>query len=327
MQDPAQYLHSAILAPSGHNTQPWRFTVTDDHIDLYADRTRALPVVDPDDRELIMSCGAALFNLRLAMLHDGRGATPRLFPDPDHRDLLARIPLDGSRRATGTEEQLFQTIPLRRTNRHKFEARPVPAVLLETAMEAARQEGAWLAVVSGEENRHALAGLVAEGDRIQGADSKFRRELAHWIHSNRSHSQDGMPGYAFGVGDLLSYGGPFVIRTFDWGKGQAAMDRQLVEGSPVLAVLGTDLDFSGAWLASGQALQHILLLLQAQGVSASFLNQPVEVPRLRPRLGSLLGAGGFPQLVLRFGYGPEVRATPRRGVEQTATIEACQIAL
>lgn len=59
--------HYAILAPSGHNTQPWRFRIEDDWVDLIADRERRLPVVDPHDRELMNSCGATLTLLRTAM--------------------------------------------------------------------------------------------------------------------------------------------------------------------------------------------------------------------------------------------------------------------
>src|SRR5215217_6799502 len=103
------------------------------------------------------------------------------------------------------------------------------------------------------------AELIAEGDCIQLADKRFRRELASWVHPNRTKSRDGIPGYAFGVGDLMSMAGPFSIRTFDTGKGHAAKDRQLAEGSPVLAVLGTEVDAPPEWLAAGQALARVLL--------------------------------------------------------------------
>ena len=163
-----------------------------------------------------------------------------------------------------------------------------------------------------EDIRHAVAAWVSEGDRVQMADRQFKRELASWVHPNRARSRDGIPGYAFGFGDLMSLAGPFAIRTFNTGKGQAAMDRQLAEGSPVLAVLGTENDTPSDWLPAGQALASILLCARAENVWASFLNQPIEVPDLRPRLRETLGRTGFPQLPLRMGYGPGVRPTPRR---------------
>jgi hypothetical protein len=109
---------------------------------------------------------------------------------------------------------------------------------------------------------------------------------------------------------------PLIIRTFDWGKGQAAKDRQLAAGSPVLASLGTAEDTPMAWLSAGQALARLLLRARADGVWTSFLNQPIEVPELRMKLQEVLGTSGFPQLLLRMGYGPEAQPTPRRPVEE-----------
>jgi len=309
-------LNYAVLAPSGHNTQPWLFSVSDGEVELRADRTRGLPVVDPEDRALVISCGAALFYLRVTMRHFGYEDEVEILPDPDDPDLLARVRLGPERAETEEERMLFRAIPERRTNQSPFEDRQVPGRLLSTLQAAAWEEGAWLHLVEDEDTKHAVAELIAEGDRIQLADKHFRRELASWVHPNRSKSRDGVPGYAFGVGDLMSMAGPFSIRTFDTGKGHAAKDRQLAEGSPVLAVLGTEVDAPPEWLAAGQALARVLLRARAERVWASFLNQPIEVPELRPRLRDAIGESGFPQLLLRMGYGSEVRPTPRRSAEE-----------
>jgi nitroreductase len=309
-------LNYAVLAPSGHNTQPWLFEVRDATVELYADRTRGLAVVDPEDRALVISCGAALFYLRVAMSHFGYEGEVEVLSDPDDPDLLARVRLGPDHPETEEERMLFQAIPKRRSNRRPFEAREVPGRLLSTLQGAAWEEGAWLHLIEDEDAKHAVAELIAEGDRIQLADKSFRRELASWVHPNRTRSHDGIPGYAFGFGDLMSLAGPFAIRTFDTGKGQAAKDRQLAEGSPVLAILGTGGDAPPEWLAAGQALARVLVRARAEGVWASFLNQPIEVPELRPRLRDAIGVEGYPQLLFRLGYGPEVRPTPRRHVEE-----------
>jgi hypothetical protein len=290
--------------------------VHDDEVELRADRTRGLPVVDPEDRELIISCGAALFCLRVAMRHFGFEGEVEVLPDPDDPDLLARVRLGLDRSETEEERMLFQAILRRRSNRGPFEDRQVPGRLLSALQAAAGEEGAWLHLVEDEESKHAIAELIAEGDRIQLADKRFRRELASWVHPNRTKSRDGMPLYAFGFGELMSLAGPFVIRTFDTGNGQAAKDRQLAEGSPVLAILGTEGDASADWVAVGQALSRVLLRARAEEVWTSFLDQPIEVPELRSRLRDTIGQAGLPQLLLRMGYGSEVRPTPRRPVEE-----------
>lgn len=307
-------LKYAVLAPSGHNTQPWLFRIADDGIELFADRRRALAVVDPGDRELVMSCGTALFHLRVAMRHFGYEPVVHLLPDPEDPDYMARIRLGPPIEPSFNDERLFMAIKKRRTNRQPFEDRPIPDAELEHIVEVAREEGATLHVLQDDEEKQRLARLIAEGDRIQAADRRFRRELAAWVHANRSESRDGIPGHALGYGDVLSRAAPFVIRTFDWGGGQAAHDQQLAEGSPVLLVFSTEADTQAAWLATGQALDRVLLQAQAYDLQASYLNQPIEVGELRPRVADLLGIDGYPQLVLRMGYGPEseVEPTPRR---------------
>lgn len=305
----------ALLAPSGHNTQPWLFRIEGDAALLYADRRRALPVVDPDDRELVMSCGAALFTLRVALRRFGFEPLVTLFPDPENRDFLASVRLHEGEAPTAAELELFDAIPRRRTNRARYDARPLPEVLVAGLVREARAEGAWLEPV-GEEARAAVADLVAEGDRTQAADPRFRRELAAWVRPNHGRSRDGMPGYAFGMGDVLSAAAPLVLRAFDWGKRQAAKDSELAENSPLLAVVGSGRDEPRAWLEAGQALQRVLLHSCVEGATASFLNQPIEVPELRPRLAAILGIEGHPQLLLRLGYGPEARPTPRRPLRE-----------
>src|SRR5215204_5849075 len=121
----------------------------------------------------------------------------------------------------------------------------------------------------------------------------------------------------------MSHAGPLVIRSFDLGKGQAARDRDLAEGSPLLVVFGTVSDGPAAWLATGQALQRVLLCARAAGVWSSFLNQPIEVTELRPRVADAIGRRGkHPQLLVRFGYGPSIKPEPRRPVAEVLWEEA-----
>jgi hypothetical protein len=172
--------------------------------------------------------------------------------------------------------------------------------------DAAAAGNAWFAPIEDKAARAAVAALVAEGDRRQFADPSFRRELASWIRSRRSDD---------GLSRPLPPLTHVVLRTFDVGGRAAAHDLELAAGSPLLAVIGTEGDDAQAWLCAGQALALVLLSARERGVWASFLNQPVEVSELRPRLRDVVGRGGFPQLLLRLGYGPRVDPAPRRPVE------------
>jgi hypothetical protein len=302
----------AVLAPNSHNTQPWLFRITDEAIELRADRTRALPVVDPQDRALMISCGAALGNLRAAVLGAGHKVAITRFPNPEDPDLLAGVTIDGPHEVDEFDRARAEAIPKRRTNRAPFQTWDVPREALRTMQRTAAAEGALLYLLTdGEEKAH-VADLIAEGDRVQAHDPAFRKELAHWLHPNVARARDGMPANTFGVGDFMSMTYPLVVRTFDWGNGRAQRDQEFAVAAPVLAILGTTGDTPASWLHAGEALALLLLDLTAAGLSASFFNQPVEVPSLRAQLRTTLGLSGWPQMIFRIGYGHEVPAAPRR---------------
>ena len=311
-------LRHATLAPSSHNSQPWRFVVDQDSVMLCADRLRALPVVDPYDRELIISCAAALFNLRVALASLGIGYAITVFPSNADPDLLARVRLLPGHAVDAELAALVSAIQERVTTRHPFSPEAVEIDVERHLMDAARAEGVEVACVSAMQPRNAVADLVAEADRQQFADPRFRRELAKWIHPRRT--DDGMPAYAGGLGPLLDFASPLVasaIRTFDLGGGVAATHRELAAGSPLLLCLATGVDDAQAWLATGQALERVLLVATSHGLCASYLNQPIEIATLRARLGTLFGLPGsyYPQLLLRIGHGTPDPASPRRALE------------
>jgi nitroreductase len=309
----------AILAPSGHNTQPWKFVIRGAELELRADYSRSMPVADPDDRELVMSCGAALLHLRVAVRNFGYTCTTEICPEPDEPDLLARLRLIGVALAGRTDHKLFKAMGERRTARVPFENRPVPRALLYRWQRAAMYEDAWLHLVESEETKRQIAEMIAEGDRIFGQDPEYRNEISRWLRSNDDAGRDGLPGYSLGLGALSSRVAPTGI--FPAGNIQANRDLSLVLNAPAFVVLGTEDDTPTAWMTAGQALARVLLAAQAEGVSASFFLQPVELLQLRSRLMALLPEeSGYAQITFRLGYGPKVPPTPRRPVSEVVTV-------
>lgn len=303
-------IKSAILAPSSHNTQPWRFRLRDRTIDLLADRRRGLPANDPEDRELIISCACALFNLRVAAAAIGLLLRIHLLPRPEEPDLLASVEIGPPGAVAPSEAFLADALSRRCTCREAFAAKPPPDYVLATLTAAVEAEGAWLQVLAGDGPRQQAAALVAAADRRQWSDPGWRRELAAWLHSRRQGDGLALPALAAPLAR-------FLVRSLDLGPGLGRRHRQLAEESPVLAVLGTAGDLPGDWLAAGQGLQHLLLQAAAQGLQAAFLNQPVQVAHLRPRLQELAGRNGYPQLLLQLGYPARPpRASPRRRLEE-----------
>lgn len=301
-------IRRAALAPSSHNTQPWVFRISDSAIELYADRTRALPVNDTDDRELTISCGCALLNLRLAAANDGLDAKIQLLPVPDDADLLALLQFANSVTSSTVDADLAGMMEHRRTYRKKFDDRAVSGEIINQLVDAAKLEEAWLKPLQTEDIRQRVATLVSEGDSIQWDNDQWRRELAAWMHPRRRGDGLSLPTLAVPVAQ-------WVVRTFDLGGGVAAKDQQLAEGSPLLAVLGTDTDEPRDWLLAGQALERLLLVACRNGLQASYLNQPVQVYSLRSKLQDMI-PGGYPQILIRLGYPiEEIDAAPRRSVD------------
>ncbi|VWC62340.1 nitroreductase [Burkholderia contaminans] len=321
---PEAYLKSllayAVLAPSSHNSQPWRFIVDGPTIAVCADRVRALPVIDPFDRELIISCGAALLNLRVALDHAGLAHTISTFPSDIDPDLLAMVRVCDDGYSDASLGALFDAIPERVTTRAPFESTAVPDDLQRELIAAGVAEGAEITCIDSIANRARVAELVAEADQQQFADPRFRRELASWIDPRR-HT-DGMPAFAAGVPTLLDFAAPVVtmaVRTFDLGNGLAALHHQLVGASPLVVCISTVRDDRDAWLAAGQALERVLLVATRAGYTASYLNQPIETAGLRAHLSHMLGLHGEPQLLLRVGRGPHTPHSPRRPLDEVVS--------
>jgi hypothetical protein len=324
LADRLRYLiRYAVLSPSHLNTQPWLFHIdatADGRIDILADRRRRCRVADPNDRELTISCGCALYALRVALRRFGMCDCVCLLPDASNRDLLASIHINGGCKPTDEDVMLFKAIPQRRTSRHPFSHDPIPDGMIAKWDRDASAESACLVAIADSQTRHAIADLMAEGDRIHMHDDKYRHELAYWTRNNTDARRDGLPSYALnhfhGMWEFLSRFEPAIIRNFDMGKSFAAQARQLALDSPLLGVLCTRHDEPVDWLHAGQAVMRIALRAQSSGVWTGFLNQPVEIPSLREQLRKTLGHGGYPQMVIRMGHGPAVEPTPRRPIEE-----------
>ena len=305
----------AILAPSSHNTQPWRFIINGDDLLVCADRTRSLANIDPFDRELIISCGAALLNLRVVLAHFEVPVEITTFPQSSDPDIVARIVFPASGPVLKDLAALFNAITKRTTKRGPFSSQDVSPAIVERLKSAATSEGVDVTVAQELAQRERVATLIAKADRRQFDDPRFRRELAGWIHPSRHN--DGMPAASQGLQALGDAATPIVamaIRTFDLGNGVAAAHEELARSSPLLVALSTPMDNNEGWLAAGLGLQRLLLVGTNEGYSASYLNQPIEVPDLRTELATELSIDGYPQILLRVGRGLPVSHSPRRPI-------------
>ena len=254
-------LVAAGRAPSLHNSQPWQFVVTPRAIELHADPARTLSIADPDGREQRLACGAALFNLRLALHGHGIRPTVTLLPDRDRPELLAVIRHGGAKEPTPEQTRLLRAVALWRTNRRPFSAEAVGSPEQHALRRAALDEGAWLHVVHDREQRAALHTLMLRAHHLQTANPAFRDELAAWT-PEPTEQRDGVSAEA---------GGPtpepydtWVMRDFTGATGRPRVPGKHFEEEPLIAVLTSHLSGTTAEVQVGQALQRVLLTATAQ---------------------------------------------------------------
>jgi hypothetical protein len=305
----------AILAPSGHNTQPWTFRIAGDGVEIYRDLSRRLPVIDSTNRELLMSIGAAITNLRVAAAHFGFDSTVRYDLHSDENSPVALVTLQETCCPDSSLGRLFASVPIRRTNRQQFLDRPIEDAALATLCDFIDDQPETIRFVL-PHDRARVARLVSDGDLTLMNDSAFRCELASWMRANETSARDGICGDGFGIPGPMSALGPWLMRRVDLGPSQAKHDRELAEHAAGMLVITAD-DDRVSLIRAGEALEKLLLLLTKLGIQYSFLNQPIEVKSLRDELWSMMRSPRRPQLLLRIGYAAPVRRPmPRRPVEE-----------
>lgn len=301
-------ISAAVAAPSFHNSQPWRFRLEPETATLLvrAAGERGLGEADPFGRALHVSVGAAVFNLRVASAHFGWEPVVRLLPAPAQPDLLASVRLAGPPRA-GTEHHrdLYQALWRRHSSRSPFSPHRPPEPVLAELIDAAHAEGATLHLPEADETKRLLE-LTAEAERRDASDTGRRTESRHWI---RDGAQDGLPTAALGP---LDAAGRLPVRDFSGLRPENQVPAAVFEQQPLIAVLSTAADRRADWLRAGQALEHVLLVATTHQLRASLMHQALEWPDLRWALRSTDSGPVHVQMLIRFGYGPEGPASPRR---------------
>jgi nitroreductase len=297
-------LRYAILAPSSHNTQPWRFAVDGDQIRVYADKSRWLKVADADQRELHVSIGCALENLLIAAEHFGYGHQVAYLPQGEEDDLVVLVTFEHDGQASSFRSAvLFDAIPERRTNHNVYDAREIPQEDLERLEACCVEEGILLHTTNEAAIKRAVDEMIVRADAMQFADPAWREELGYWMGQG-----------VFGTPWLMSKVAQLAVTYLNMGKGTAKKDSDLLMSAPVLAVISSSTDDRTAQVKAGQVFERVALMATALGIRVHPMSQILEIPEFKAEVAELIPAPDVvPQHTFRLGYAErEEGHTPRR---------------
>ncbi len=305
-----QVLEAGCRAPSLHNAQPWAFRVTANRLELHLDRKRLLPTSDPAQRETRIGCGAAVFNLRLALTKVGVAPRVNVFPDGESGP-LAVFEQQGSAVISPELADLERAITVRRTNRKPFFSAEVPTGHQHILTQAAEAERCLLHMITDPAGLAHIRQQAMIAHRVQLEDPAWVAEWNAW--TRRVDTDDGVPIAAAGPAPAPQ--DKWTLRDFGKPGQPERVDGKDFEEQPLIAVLATHADTAVNQVHAGEALERVLLAATGLGMSASFMSQLVEVHSAETQLRTLIGGYSFPQVVLRIGFGNPTPATPRRRVE------------
>jgi nitroreductase len=300
----------AVRAPSIHNIQPWRWRIGDRSIHLYLDPTRTLPATDPDERDLLLSCGAALHHLRIALAALGWSAVVHRLPNPaDPRHLAAIEPV--RHRPTDLDVALSAAISRRQSDRRHFGSWPIPPGYVSLATERANALGAIVRKAT-----DAPRELLVEATRLavirHAEDPEYRFELAGW--TGKHSSDEGVPARN---APMPRPDDELPARVF---AAPQLADSANEPDSAELLVIGTTADDQHSRLQAGEALSAVLLTAANVGLATCPFTEPLEIPATRSMVRrGVLDSTAYPQVVVRLGWAPTSSAplpvTPRRALE------------
>ena len=299
----------ATLAPSVHNTQPWRLHITGGRLDVCADPSRRLRVLDPLGRQLLISCGCAVMNARVSVAASGAAAAVQRPPHPMLDDLVASvIPEEGERDAHLAA--LDALVELRHTNRRSYAPEPMADADIERLATTATLEDCTLVHITRPDHRLAVASLSRRADDVEMLNPAYRAELRAWTGGDPDR-RDGVPDLAIPHVDG-SAADEVPLRDFDTHGGGYLPATTRSSKDQTLVLLCTSGDSPADWVRAGEALQRVLLEITRQGFVASPLTQVIEVAWTRDRLRSELGVVGYPQILLRIGRAAATPTSRRR---------------
>jgi len=302
-EDKALFLvNYAVLAPSTHNSQPWKFNISENTIRIFPDKSRWLQVADADQRELFISLGCALENLLVAADHFGFSYNVTYIADEKDPSIAVEL----SPGTASTDPRLFNAILSRRTSREPYENRTIEDSDLQILQSLSGDWNGTVYLTSDQGLKSSFRDLIIQADRFQYSDPNYKSELGHWLSL-------GMMGPR-GVQAVIAQ---LAVVFLDMGADQTKKDAALVNSTPVLGIIATEENDRISQIKAGQAFERLWLEATARGLSVHPMSQTLEVSDTKAEMQKFLPPGQhYVQQAFRLGYSKgEHDHTPRRPLQ------------
>lgn len=314
-------LNCAIKAPSGHNTQPWRFVVcSEQSIEIYPDFSRALPVADADSHALYISLGCALENLLIAAREYG------YYTDVSYDKNVSQhtfIRVDLLESDAVPKDPLFACIPLRQSTRNQYEDMQIPARDLAQLQNSFHFSDVGLHMFTTPAVIGEMLPFVIEGNNRQFENPQFVDELIGWFRfteSEAEESKDGLRMDAMGLPNMSKWIGKVVMKNFVSAESESRRWKELLRHSAGLALFTAQENTPENWIHVGRAFQRFALTATKLRISHAHVNMPCEEPEVREMMRNYFRLDGIPMLLIRFGYSEHMPYSLRRPLENVVDI-------
>jgi len=303
----------AILAPSGYNSQPWKFRIDENKIEIYSDFAKKRRVIDPGNREIYVSVGAALENLLIVAKYFGfetKTKVIKITGEDKKLDLVATVEFqDKKSKDESLNKKMFEAIRKRQTNRRPFEKLSKDTKKLEKRIKDLIEDREIEVRLFDEENiKKKIGSLMAQASLYWYSKENFRKELLSWLRDDtETKNINGLWQKYYGRKDRMG--------VLNFAEEKAMKDEMMVVESPILMIISSKKDNKENWIKTGRNLEKILLYLTSEDISHAYFNSIVESDKQRIELGKEFN-NGIPQLVLRLGKAKKVMRSSRSTIEE-----------
>ncbi len=320
-QEIISILEYGVMAPSTHNTQPWKFSISNDGVEIYLDQTRMLPQADPHMRDAFISIGCLIENISIAATAKGYNAQVGIY-NPELNSTKPVTTISFSKNGDSAEtpsRALFDTIPKRVNSRGLFTKEVIPLSAIESEITSMTHDGYFamhsVTMVTEQSQLNSIAQLTEEGIVEAHHSDAFREEMSHWMPPALSKRKNGLQWYSLHMPFSLSFFIAKIIKKKDMGHVLAKKSADCVRSAQVGLAFTANEENPATWMAVGRSAEHLMLFIQSLGFHTSIYVGGIEIGNRAKDFAQLLGGEGKPQFFFVAGkISTPHKVSPRESV-------------